>query len=217
MRGSSFRLGQRERSLDGPNILTALREALEARRTVLIRGPGGIGKTQLLLNALPSAKSERRVVWLDLEKYGTTEGLITALAVMLREQAGTDTLDIAGDASRCATRLVSFWTARSISLDRTLDELDDLLADLSNRTLKAPSSLLRRKLTCSVRYSTRRLVLLGLEVEPSRQLLRSLVQGGASLDRESEAALLAFSEGHPLHAPLGRGNLNRLSRVGTSC
>ena len=162
---------------------------------MLIRGPGGIGKTQLLLNALPSAKSERRVVWLDLEKYGTTEGLITALAVMLREQAGTDTLDM------LAVRLDALEAC--IVLDGAehftgpdLDELDDLLADLSNRTLNT-QFVVTSQVDLQRTVFDQKLVLLGLEVEPSRQLLRSLVQGGASLDRESEAALLAFSEGHP--------------------
>ena len=183
--------------------LEGLREELEASRTVLIRGTGGIGKTQLLLNALASVKTEQRVVWLDVEKYGTTEGLITAMAVMLAEETGIDTLDsLAAHLDALEACIVLDGAEHFTGPD--LDELDDLVADLSNRTI-CTQLVVTSQVDMQRTIFDKKLVLLGLEVEPSRKLLRSLVQDGTSLDRESEAALLAFSEGHPPHAPLDRG------------
>lgn len=57
--------------------------ALEAERSLIVRGVGGIGKTQLLLHALARAQCERPVVWLEATKFGDLSGLKAALALSL--------------------------------------------------------------------------------------------------------------------------------------
>ena len=53
------------------SVLKILRNALRASRTILIHGPSGIGKTQLLLRALTTVDSGRRVVWIGIEQFAS--------------------------------------------------------------------------------------------------------------------------------------------------
>lgn len=45
------------------NELSALREALRTEQFLLVRGPGGVGKTELTLQALAAAETGRAVLW----------------------------------------------------------------------------------------------------------------------------------------------------------
>ena len=163
---------------------------------MFIKGPGGIGKTQLLLHALAGAETARRVVWIDVERYGTFEGLTAALTVLLTDGTGTETLDALPsrlDALRACVVLdgVERFTGPF------LDQLDDLLTDLKDRTVST-QFVVTSQVDMQRTLFDKKYVLEGLDSESSRELLRSLVLDTEHLDIESESALLAFVEGHPL-------------------
>ena len=116
--------------------LAMLRAALQGSRTVLVRGVGGIGKTQLLIKALEGRKSSGRVVWLDIEGYRAAGDIMTALAMSSAEVEPEDTLQ------RVVKRLDG--EGACIVLDgmerltgEALDDVDDLLSELGKRTRRA--------------------------------------------------------------------------------
>jgi tetratricopeptide (TPR) repeat protein len=63
--------------------LVAIATALRQQRTISIEGVGGVGKTQLLLNALQRQPDGRTTLWVDLEAYRTSLDLQLGLTSAL--------------------------------------------------------------------------------------------------------------------------------------
>ena len=177
--------------------LESLSEALVASRMVLVLGSGGIGKTELLLNVLAKNKTEQRVVWLELERYATVEGLIAALAVMLSDVVGgvgtTDAIARHLDALQACVVLDGVEQFAGPALD----EFDDWLANFSKHAANS-QFLVSSQIDLQRTKFDKKLVLSRLKPDASRNLLRTMVQDAASLDNNSEARLLSFADGHPL-------------------
>ncbi|USR00334.1 HNH endonuclease [Sphingomonas aerolata] len=70
-------LPPRAKLLGRDRDLTALVAALRSVRAIVVRGVGGIGKTQLVLHAAAAAGTGRPLVWIPLEECGT-EALLHA-------------------------------------------------------------------------------------------------------------------------------------------
>lgn len=173
-----------------------VREALQASRAVLIRGPGGIGKTQLLLQALAGVGTGRTVLWVEVERYGSAEDVLLALEVAVSNSLappGAEGLAGRLDGLRACVILDGVERLRGPSLDA----LDDLLLDLLART--AASQFV---VTSQVDLQRPRFDEVfdvgGLPIESGRELFRSLLRGSVALDDPSERELLAFAGGHPL-------------------
>ena len=172
-----------------------LRDSLRASRTVLVRGVGGVGKTQTLLRALDDLETGRPVVWVDVERYESAEDLLTALQVVVTKGEGGGSPDALTSRLDELNACVVLDGVEQLT-GPSLDEVDDLLARLgagaANALFVATSQVdLPRTLFDA------RLDLTGLGLGASRRLLRSLVDPGA-LDTESETAILAVADGHPL-------------------
>lgn len=201
--------------------LERLCEGLEGGRAVLVHGAGGVGKTQLLLQALKRTKLDGRLVWVDLEGFEAAEDLISALAAALE---GT----VAGALDRMAEELDA--RIACVVLDgverlasSALDDTDDLLASLLGRTKNTRFLVTSQVNLLRTRFDHKQ-PLCALAPEPSRALLRSFVPDEVGLDDASEAALLVFCEGHPLtlrltgvlveHIGSGRGALEQIKGQG---
>ena len=176
--------------------LKTLCTALEEESAVLLQGPGGIGKTQLLLKALERRLAGGRVIWLDVEGYGSSEDLVTALAMSSAELQAGDALERvvrALDSEGCCVVLDGVERLAEAGLDA----VDDLLADVRKRMQKA-QLVVTSQVDLPRTGFDRKLALSGLDSESCRRLFRSLVGGDARLDGVGEAQLLDFAEGHPL-------------------
>ena len=204
--------------------LEMLCTALEEGSAVLLQGPGGIGKTQLLLKALERRQSGGRVVWLDVEGYGTTEDIVTAFAMSSADLEADDTLERVArvlDAEGACVVLDGVEQLGGVGLD----ELDDLLADLRKRLRKA-QLVVTSQVDLPRTGFDGKLVLSGLDAGSSRRLFRSFVRGDAQVDGVSETQLLGFAEGHPLALRLiaalveylgsGRSALREIRREGAA-
>ena len=163
-----------------------------------------------------------RVVWLDVEGYGSSEDIATALAMSAAELEPGDTLDRAAralDAEGCCVVLDGVERLAEAGLD----EVDDLLADLRKRIRKA-QLVVTSQVDLPQTGFDQKLVLSGLDARSSRRLLRSLIRGDVQFDDVSEAQLLDFAEGHPLALRLvaalveylgsGRSALREIRREG---
>ena len=108
-----------------------LRRAIEEVRAVLVRGVGGVGKTQLVLKALEDCQDEA-VVWVDVEGFQRAEDVKSALSAAL-EGEGVETLDrMAGELDARIACVVLDGVERLAG--SALDDTDDLLAGLLGRT-----------------------------------------------------------------------------------
>ena len=172
----------------------SLRQAIEEVRAVLVRGVGGVGKTQLVLKALEDCQNEA-VVWVDVEGLQGAEDVKSALSAAL-EGEGAETLD------RMATELDA--RIACVVLDgverlagSALDDTDDLLAGLLART-KSTRFLVTSQVNLQRTRFDHKQLLTGLAPGPSRELLQSSVIEEVDADEAGLVALLAFCEGHPL-------------------
>ncbi len=59
--------------------LKTLIDALRSKHSVAVYGPGGIGKSELVLQALSQCGSERSVLWFNMEQYKTVTDILAAL------------------------------------------------------------------------------------------------------------------------------------------
>ena len=176
--------------------LDVLCSALEEGSAVLLQGPGGIGKTELVLKALERRQVGGRVVWLDVEGHRSSEDIATALAMSSAELEPGENLDRVArvlDAEGCCVVLDGVEQLA----ENGMDEVDDLLAKL-RRGMRKGQLVVTSQVDLPRTGFDRKFVLSGLDPESSRGLLRSLVRGDARLDGASEAHLLDFAEGHPL-------------------
>ena len=168
--------------------------ALEDFRAVLVRGVGGVGKTQLVLKALEDCRDEV-VVWVDVEGFQGVEDVKSALSVAL-EGKGVETPDrVAGELDARIACVVLDGVERLAG--SALDDTDDLLAGLLGRT-KRTRFLVTSQVNLQRTRFDHKPLLTGLAPGPSRELLQSSVSEEVDADEAGQAELLAFCEGHPL-------------------
>ena len=173
-----------------------LRDALRASRSVLIHGPGGIGKTQLLAHVLGMVETGRRVVWVEVEQVVSAKGILTALQVLLTngtEPVTRDTLPNRLDALPACLVLDGVERLNGPAID----EVDDLLDELKNSTVHT-QFVVTSQVNLQRTVFDYKQELAKLACEPSRKLLQSALRNGTPIDPDSERSLLKFADGHPL-------------------
>ena len=202
----------------------SLRDALRTSRMVLIHGPGGIGKTQLLAHALARVETRRRVVWLEVEQAASAEGMVAALEVLLSdgsERATRATLPKRLDALPACVVLDGVEQVNGPAIDA----VDDLLDELKNSTVQTQFVVTSQVDLLRTVFDERRYVE-GLVPETSRRLLRSALRAETHIDADSESWLVEFADGHPLTLRLaakladylgsGQAAVVQIERLGTA-
>ena len=101
--------------------LTSLIDALRSGRSTMISGTGGIGKSELLVQALSRCETGRTVFWCDIDQYRTIADIVSALRAAL----GTGGIACSEDA--LASRLDEVQACIVLDgIERgSLDDLDD--------------------------------------------------------------------------------------------
>lgn len=169
---------------------------LDRGASVMISGPGGVGKTELLLQALTRAAPERRTIWLEVERYATAKDVMEALLIALTIAGEPCTASKVHDRlDQINARVVIDGIERG-SLDE-LDALEDALHDLQAGTKRTQivttTQVNLQRIPADARYAVG-----ALDAESSVALLREgwdarLFPEGADLD-----AVLALCQGHAL-------------------
>lgn len=176
--------------------LNALQEALCAERFVLVHGPGGAGKTQLMLQALAKAETGRAVLWIEVERYGSVDAICTALTVATRDRVGiphhTDLIRHLDTMQAC---LVLDGVEQLQG--PALDAIDDWIYHLQTRTVST-QVLVTSQVDLQRSRFDRQICLQGLDDESSHQVLNHFVRPGTPFDSHYRGMLLAFADGHPL-------------------
>lgn len=171
-------------------------ESLKNGESILVSGVGGIGKTELLLQALNQYKTERVVFWINLEQYQN----ITELTAALRNALSED--GIPCDENELPYKLDQhqacvIFDGIEQSSNKDIDGIEDVISQLFRDTYSTQFVL-----TTQVKLfgfpADRRLELQSLKITPSRSLL--LKSSSISLEDDDQGLdeLLIFCDGHPL-------------------
>ncbi|MBR0553519.1 NB-ARC domain-containing protein [Stakelama marina] len=118
------------------NDVDKLVQSLVAGSSILISGPGGIGKTELVLQALHKLGSDRKAIWVDVERYASSSAVLDALRNALSadgEPCGIE--DIAHRLDQCEAILILDGIDRG-NLD-DLENFEDRFSKLYAETRKA--------------------------------------------------------------------------------
>ncbi|MBX9589243.1 MAG: tetratricopeptide repeat protein [Hyphomonadaceae bacterium] len=176
--------------------LLLLNEALRSSRSVMITGVGGIGKTELLVQALHGSETGRPVFWIDVEQYRTATDIVSAL----RTTVGSD--GVACPQEGLPARLdalqacVVFDGIERAGLD-DIDEFEDAITALylaaATAQFVATSQVVLHKLSAEARLKVG-----NLDEQSSRRLLESSSSSADSTAGRELGPLLEFCEGHTL-------------------
>ncbi len=179
--------------------ITAVVEALRAKRSVAIQGVGGIGKTQVLLHALSQGADTRPVYWIGVEGYRSVseiEGAVFgALAGSTSPIATTSLVDALAQAE---VRVVFDGVEQLSPTD--MDDLDDFFQGLITMTT-APQFIFTSQVEMTAISLEQRITLKGLDAEDGLFLLESIGTDAGPVVPGADEHLLwlrDFCDGHPL-------------------
>ena len=205
--------------------LEVLVDALRSGRSAGVYGVAGIGKSELLLQAISRCNTGRPVLWCNIEQYRNVADVVSALRVALAiDGTGYDDGDLPSQLDAAHTCVV-FDGIEQASLD-DLDEFEDAVHALFHATsdtqFVSTSQIVLHRLPAEIQ-----LRLGGLGGVASQSLLRQSCPVGRDAIHGDTDELLSFCDGHALTLKLagalmrhyGSANaaLNAIHRFGTQC
>uniref|UniRef100_UPI00260CA4CF HNH endonuclease n=1 Tax=uncultured Rhodospira sp. TaxID=1936189 RepID=UPI00260CA4CF len=176
--------------------LETLVEALRSGRSAAIFGVAGIGKSELVLQALDCCETGRPVLWCNIEQYrkvaDVTSALQTALSIEGIE-CSDQQLSSRLDAIHACVVFDGIEQSGLDNLDEFEDTVDTLFRSTSDTQFVSTSQVLLHRLPAEAR-----LKLGGLEEAASRTLLVQSCNGDDDSTYAHEEGLLDFCDGHAL-------------------
>lgn len=176
--------------------LLALEEALSSQRLVSVYGPGGSGKTELVIQTLSRCADPREVIWIELDSGINPRALELALCGALPISTGGRIEQMAGELDALARYIV--FDGVEQAEDGSGIGFEEAVAGLVASTQRV-----RFVFTSQVTFLDlpieHAIQLEGLGAEPSRAILctgwSAHVQDS---ERDALASLERFADGHPL-------------------
>lgn len=174
--------------------LIELIEAMEYSNFVVIQGIGGIGKTQLLLNAISSVKYHNPLLWIDTEAISAVRDLEVMIKNALSNHFPNSNGSIIQIIQDSPVTLILDSLENLIISNR--DELEDFLYNILSNT--NTQFLITTQVDLSLLDLPKKVINLGgLDNLQCMFLLNELLQEQTLTDSEFEW-VAEFSGGHPL-------------------
>lgn len=175
--------------------LERIRDSLRTDRYLLVHGPGGIGKTQLVLRALQATDTGRPIVWIEAERYEGVEALKAALEVSLRsaQQGGDGSLESVLDKLQACLVIDGLEQLKAPEID----VIDDWITHLQTR-LTDTQIIVTSQVDLAQAQIDNYVRLPGIGAEAGGQILAHYLRPATPTDSSSLGELITFADGHPL-------------------
>jgi len=176
--------------------LSELVISLRNESSIQVCGIGGIGKSELLLQALKKCEADRNLIWCSIDKYHSVDDLLLALLNIFRvqeEQCSVNNLPLYFDKYEVC---IIFDGIEQSNLDQ-LEELEDIIKQWHSETL-ATQFIITSQVALYSFPSQKIIQLKGLTPPASRLLFEQSYGQGQSGSNKGVDDLLKFCDGHAL-------------------
>ena len=181
--------------------LLELFEAIENQRLIIIEGLGGIGKTELLLNALNNVKLEHEVIWINVESVGCINDLIMILNNKFLQFSGKPIVSSIIDVLRKTKITIVLDSLEKLLLSQR-DETEDFIKEIIIQT-RETQIILTSQIDLSILDLPKKIIKLkGLNTAESLSLWIYIYSDIMEIPQEYLDWLLHFCNGHPLSIKL---------------
>ncbi len=174
---------------------------METERVVVIQGIGGIGKTQLLLNALQQVCYHNPVIYINIETINDVKDLVILLQNSLYEITGKQSSQSLIDELRGLPVTFIFDSLEKLLISQR-DEVEDLINNLLIHTAEV-QLLITSQIDLSIfDYEQHKIQLSGIDDSPILIILKHLLPDNIALSNDDINWILNFCNGHPLSIKL---------------
>lgn len=184
------------------NELDKLVEAMETEKLIILEGLGGIGKTQLLLQAFDNVQYNQPVIWIDIESIKTFLDFTSLFNNSIQEyfhinassgsqMNGLEYIQVTFVFDSLEKLLIDYY-------DETCDFLNELLLKASNIQIIITSQIDLSLLD----YPSKIFKIKGLMPEESIALIYEFLNDEFDIQNDDLCWILDFCNGHPLSLKL---------------
>lgn len=177
-----------------------LLSAINDDRFIIIQGIGGIGKTQLLVQALEKTRDDYETIWLDIENVSHLHDLEIKLNQVLQSKnLANPNLSLVDQLDKLKTRIV-FDGIEKLQIEDP-DKITKFISDLAQYT-SSPQFIITTQIDLSTLDLDKTIISLdGISLIDSILVIKATVNGSKFGD-EILKDLAVFCEGHPLSLKL---------------
>jgi len=171
-------------------------DALRSGRSITVLGVAGIGKSELVLQALDRCETGRPVLWCNIEQYLKVTDVMSALRTALSIEGiecSDEQLPSRLDAIHACVVFDGIEQSGFDNLDEFEDTVETLFRSTNDTQFVSTSQVLLHRLPAEAQ-----LRLGGLEETASRSLLRQSCGRDDGINSGQDGELLKFCDGHTL-------------------
>jgi tetratricopeptide (TPR) repeat protein len=174
---------------------------METERMIVIQGIGGIGKTELLLNALRSVQYHNPVLYIDIETVSSLDDLLIILHNGVSQLTGRKLSKSLVDELREITITVIFESLEKLLIPQR-DEIEDFLKNLMRKTENV-QLIITSQVDLSIFDQQQQIIQLsGIDDAFVIDFLKILLPGNIELSEDESVWIAEFCNGHPLSIKL---------------
>jgi hypothetical protein len=171
--------------------LLELISVMEFDKLVIIEGLGGIGKTQLLLNAFENVKYHNPIIWIDVETIGSFSNLLFVLNNAVLQFTGNNPSKSLIDSLKDIPCTLIFDSLEKLLINER-DETEDLIKSLMIETNQL-QIIITTQINLSVFDFPKKIIKLnGLDFEESFILIHELIENEIKISTESLNYIIDF-------------------------